>query len=155
MNPYLAQINISRFRAPLDDVGMKEFVDFLEPVNKLAEESKGFVWRLKDEQGRPSSYLTTPFKDDGMMAMNMSVWQDLDTFKNYVYGTVHSYFLRNKKRWFQPIGHPHFVMWWIPEGETPTVQEGKRRLDLFKKNGASVDAFTFQKVFDHHGVLLT
>lgn len=69
---YLAQVNVARFKASLTDPLMKEFVDFLEPVNKFAEESPGFIWRLKDEQGRSASYIETPFKDE-MMAVNISV----------------------------------------------------------------------------------
>ncbi len=149
---YLAQINISRFKAPLGDGSMKEFVDFLEPVNKLAEESDGFVWRLKDDDGLPSSYLPSSFDDDEMMAMNMSVWEDMKSFKNFVYSTAHSYFLKNKKKWFEPIGKPHFVMWWVAKDEIPTAQEGKKRLDLYEQNGPSAEAFTFSTVFDAQGI---
>ncbi|NHF61421.1 DUF3291 domain-containing protein [Flavobacteriaceae bacterium TP-CH-4] len=155
MNHYLAQINISRFKAPLGDRSMKEFVDFLEPVNKLAEESEGFIWRLKDEDGLPSSYLPSPFEDDGMMAMNMSVWENMDSFKNFVYGTVHSYFLKNKKQWFEPIGKPYFVMWWVAKNEIPTIQEGKEKLDLYLKVGPSPQAFTFRELFDAQGLPMT
>ena len=58
---HLAQANVARFKGALDDPIMKEFVDFLEPVNKFAEESEGFVWRLKDEEGRSSSFIESPF----------------------------------------------------------------------------------------------
>ena len=44
---HLAQFNISRLKAPLDDPSLKEFVDFLDPVNAFAEQSPGFVWRLR------------------------------------------------------------------------------------------------------------
>ena len=40
MEYYLAQANIARFKAQLDHPIMKEFVDFLEPVNKFAEERR-------------------------------------------------------------------------------------------------------------------
>ena len=33
---HLAQFNISRLKAPLDDPSLKEFVDFLDPVNDFA-----------------------------------------------------------------------------------------------------------------------
>lgn len=151
MEYYLAQINISRFKAPLDDESMKEFVDFLEPVNLLAEESEGFIWRLKDDSGQPSSFLPSPFDDDEMMALNMSVWKNIEPFKNYVYSTVHSYFLKSKKKWFNPIDHPHFVMWWIKKGEIPTAAEGKEKLNHFNENGSSPAAFTFRELFDCNG----
>ena len=98
MDFYLAQANIARFRASLDSTLMKEFVDFLEPVNKFAEESEGFIWRLTADDGKSASYIESPFKDE-MMAINISLWRDMDTFKSFVYGSVHAYFLKNKRKW--------------------------------------------------------
>jgi len=151
MSYHLAQINISRFKAPLEDVSMKEFVDFLEPVNKLAEESQGFVWRLKDEKGRPASYLINPFENEELLALNMSVWTDVESFKNFVYDSVHSYFLKHQKKWFTPVDRPRFAMWWVPEGYTPTMTEGKQKLDSIEKKGATKNAFTFQKFYYMEG----
>ena len=46
----LAEINVARMKGVnINDPIMKEFVDNLDRVNNLAETSKGFVWRLKDE----------------------------------------------------------------------------------------------------------
>ena len=50
MKYYLAQANIARFKAPLDSPLMKEFVDFLEPVNHFAEETKGLDVRFFSNQ---------------------------------------------------------------------------------------------------------
>lgn len=147
----MAQINISRFKAPLEDVSMKEFVDFLEPVNKLAEESEGFIWRLKDEEGRPASYLVNPFENEELLALNMSVWTNVESFKNFVYHSVHSYFLKNQKKWFTPVDRPRFVMWWVPKGYTPTMTEGKEKLEALENYGPTANAFTFQKFFDKNG----
>jgi len=153
MKYHLAQANIARFKASLDDPLMKEFVDFLDPVNKFAEESPGFVWRLKDEEGRPASYIESPFKDE-MMAINLSVWEDVETFKNFVYGSVHSYFLRNKKKWFHMNGISQFVMWWMPEGELPTLQLAKLKLEEFEEHGPSAKVFTFREFYDAAGTLI-
>jgi hypothetical protein len=57
----LAEFNISRLKAPLDDPSMKEFVDFLDPVNTFAEQSPGFVWgspRLTAQRRRISRHRT-------------------------------------------------------------------------------------------------
>ncbi len=151
---HLAQANISRFNAPLDDPMMKEFVDFLEPVNKFAEESKGFVWRLKDQEGRSASYLESPFKDE-MMAINISVWEDLDSFKDFVYGSVHSYFLRNKKKWFNLSKPSQFIMWWIPAGEVPTLKSTKVKLEYHEKHGDTPEAFSMRTLFDIQGNPIT
>lgn len=51
MNYHLAQINISRLIAPLDDPKIAEFVSQLQPINALADKALGFVWRLQSESG--------------------------------------------------------------------------------------------------------
>lgn len=154
MKFYLAQANIARFKAALDSLVMKEFVDFLEPVNKFAEESDGFIWRLKDEEGRSASYIESPFKDE-MMAVNISVWRDIDSFKGFVYGSVHSYFLKNKKKWFDMKGPSQFVLWWIPESELPTLQIAKDKLEELEMYGASASAFSMKQLYDPKGKLLS
>src|SRR5688572_5200391 len=60
---HLAQFNISRLKAPLDDPSLKEFVDFLDPINAFAEQSPGFVWRLTAADGAAASYLPPSYGD--------------------------------------------------------------------------------------------
>jgi len=139
-NKQLAQINISHMKAAKEDLIMKEFVDFLDPINKLAEESPGFIWRLIGEPDEPS-----PWND--MIIINMSVWENIETLKDFTYHTAHSYFVRSRKKWFEHLGRPHYVMWWVDEGHIPTLAEAAEKLDLLNKNGPSRAAFTFSKVF--------
>src|SRR2546428_11676219 len=47
----LAQINIGRLIAPLDDPQIAEFVAGLDPINALAEQSTGFIWRFETACG--------------------------------------------------------------------------------------------------------
>src|SRR5260370_21497141 len=51
MNVHLAQINIGRLRAPLDDPKIAGFVAQLDPINALADAAPGFVWRLQSASG--------------------------------------------------------------------------------------------------------
>ena len=90
----LAQVNIARMKAPLDDPMMKEFFDFLGPINQLAEDSPGFIWRLKDEEGTSAVNLELPF-DDQLLLLNMSVWEDFESLRMFTYKTVHSYFVKS------------------------------------------------------------
>ena len=48
-NYRLAQLNIAALKAPLDSPELKDFVDNLDRINALAEDSAGFVWRLKGD----------------------------------------------------------------------------------------------------------
>lgn len=136
----LAQINIAHMKAAQNDPIMKEFVDFLDPINKLADESPGFIWRLVGEPTEP-----VPWND--MIIINMSVWENIETLKDFTYNTAHSYFVRSRKKWFQHLGTPHYVLWWVEEGHIPTLAEAAEKLELLAKNGATPDAFTFAHTF--------
>ena len=49
----LAQLNVARMVAPLEDPVMAGFVDRLDQINALADAAPGFVWRLQtDEEAR-------------------------------------------------------------------------------------------------------
>ena len=83
---HLAQLNIGRFRYPTDDPRMADFMNNLDLVNGLAERSKGFVWRLKDESNNATNF--RPF-DDPNMAVNLSVWENGEALERFVWQTVH------------------------------------------------------------------
>jgi hypothetical protein len=138
----IAQINIAQMKAPLNSDLMKEFRDFLAPVNLLAESSPGFIWRYQDGNAHDFEY---PWEND-MLIVNMSVWENVETLENFTYKTVHSYFLQSKRKWFNQLGHPHSVLWWIEEGHIPTLVEAKAKLTLFEKSGPTKDAFLFAQV---------
>ncbi len=134
----IAQINIARMLAPLDSDTMKEFREFLAPVNQLAESSPGFIWRFRDED-----YPDLPPPEDEMIVVNMSVWASLEELQEFTYKTVHSYFIRSRKRWFHELGHPHTVLWWVKDGEIPELKEGFAKLALLEKFGPTKDGFLF------------
>ncbi|WP_035090726.1 DUF3291 domain-containing protein [Aquimarina macrocephali] len=147
---YIAEINIAKMKAPLDSPLLKEFVDFLEPINKLADESPGFVWRLKDDDGSSAANIESPLEDD-MMLINMSVWEDLTSLKNFAYGTVHSYFVRDGRKWFERMKSPHMVLWWIDRDHIPTTEEALSKLKHLEEYGQTSDAFNFKKIFNSIG----
>lgn len=147
---HLAQFNIIKLKDELNSPIIKEFRDFLAPVNLLAEESNGFIWRLKDESGESATDIETPYEDK-LIFINMSVWENFDYLKEYTYKTVHSYFVRNKKKWSNNMEGYRAVMWYVDEGHIPTINEGKEKLDLLNKNGSSYEAFSTTEIFDALG----
>ncbi|WP_299619266.1 DUF3291 domain-containing protein [uncultured Tenacibaculum sp.] len=147
---HLAQYNIIRLKDELDSPIIKEFKDFLAPVNLLAEESKGFIWRLKDESGESATDLETPYEDK-LIFINMSVWENYETLRNYSYKTVHSYFLKSRKKWSNEIEGHKAVLWYIDQGHIPTVAEAKEKLDLLNKNGSTPDAFSMVDIYTASG----
>jgi hypothetical protein len=147
---YIAQMNIARMQAPLEDPVMAGFVARLEEINKLADGSPGFVWRFQSEGG-DATYLR-PYDDDRIL-FNMSVWESVDSLKLYVYESAHSEVMRNRREWFEKMSDAYSVLWWIKAGHIPSVQEAKLRLEYFQKNGPSSHVFTFKKLHKPHDLV--
>ena len=144
MKYQLAQLNIGRILAPLDSEVMKDFVSNLDTINALAENSPGFVWRYTSEGNNATS--TRIFEDDYLI-VNMSVWTDMDALFDYVYRSAHVEIFKRKKEWFQKLDAMHMVMWYVPAGKMPTVQEAVERLVYLREHEATPYAFTFKKNF--------
>lgn len=141
---HLAQVNIAKAKAPLDTPTMKGFVDQLDHINKLAEMSPGFVWRLQTEDGDATAL---KIFEDELIIVNMSLWESFESLKNYVYSGDHLAVLKNKKNWFEKPDSPILALWWVPAGQAPTVESAKLALETLKEKGSSPDAFTFAKPF--------
>ena len=145
MTYHLAQINVARMKgASIDDPVMQEFVDNLDGVNALAEQSAGFVWRLKDDTDNATHL--NPY-DDQRMIVNMSVWESIAALQHFTFKTFHADFLRRRKAWFERFESAHSALWWIPAGEVPTLEEGVQRLAELQKKGPTARAFNFKKVY--------
>jgi heme-degrading monooxygenase HmoA len=145
MTFHLAQLNIGRGIAPLNDPAMAEFVAAIPEFNALAEASPGFVWRLKDESGASSSYVRA--YDDERMLLNLSVWESVDALRAYTYASAHRQIFSRRKEWFEPHQGPYLVMWWVPAGHVPTVEEALERLAQLAAHGPTPQAFTFKESF--------
>ena len=140
---HLAQINIARLRAPLDDPLLAEFVENLDGVNLAAEQAEGFVWRLKDECGN-----ATEFQHFGPeFIINMSVWRDVRSLRRYVASEPHRSIMMKKENWFYLMDKPHLALWWIAAGHVPTLVEADEKLDRLQKTGPIQAVFTFAKNF--------
>lgn len=142
MNYQLAQLNIAQLLAPLDSPQLQDFVDNLDRINTLAEQSQGYIWRLQTEEGDATAL--RPFGDD--VIVNLSVWQDIESLYQFVYKTAHTEIMSRRREWFERM-QTYMVLWWIPAGHQPSVEEAKQRLDLLQAQGASAEAFTFKKPF--------
>jgi hypothetical protein len=140
----LAQLNIALAKYPLDAPEIKEFVDNLELVNGIAESSEGFVWRLKDESGDATNIQA--FEDPNMI-VNMSVWDSVDSLKNFMFRTHHRDFMRRKGDWFHRLPEDTYVLWWTEEGHIPTLEEAIERLEHLRETGDTPYAFTFKTNF--------
>jgi ribosomal protein S18 acetylase RimI-like enzyme len=138
---HLAQINLGTMVAPVDDPEVAEFMAALDAVNAIADRAPGFVWRLQDDNGNATSiHLFT----DPLALVNMSVWESVETLRDYVYRTTHVEYFRRRAEWFRPEGK-RVALWWVPEGTVPDVRDGVRRVEFLERHGPSPYAFGFAR----------
>jgi Domain of unknown function (DUF3291) len=96
------------------------------------------VWRLKDDSNNATAIRPA---SDPTMAVNLSVWENVEALERFVWMTVHKQFYNRKGDWFQKPGTPHFVMWPIPSGHIPNLEEATGRLAHLTVQGDSDFAF--------------
>jgi len=140
----LAQVNIGIIRGPMDSPIMAEFAANLDRINALAESSPGFVWRLQTPEGNATAI--RPFQDENML-INMSVWQDAESLRKFVYHSAHAEILRRRREWFAKMSEAILALWWVPRGHRPSVEEAIARLELLRRKGSHPAAFTFRETY--------
>ena len=145
---HLAQINIARAVASLDDPALAEFVAQLDAINAIADDSPGFVWRLQSESGNATDIEVT---EDPSFIVNMSVWEDLESLFAYVYKSDHIAVMAQRRKWFEKPSGAFMALWWLPAGTLPCIEEGLRRVALLDRNGPAAEAFTFKVAFGPDG----
>ena len=141
---HLAQINIAKARDELDSPRMDGFVSRLDEINALAEKAPGFIWRLQTDDGDATSLRVF---EDPLLIINMSVWKDVESLKDFVYRSVHVELLKNRAEWFDRIQGAYQALWWIAAGSLPTIEQGRQKLEMVEQAGANPDAFTLSRIF--------
>jgi Domain of unknown function (DUF3291) len=142
---HLAQLNVGLVRAPTDSPELADFMAGIDPVNAAADATAGLVWRLQDGDG-PGATALRPRGPD--LIVNMSVWESLEALRDFVYRNgPHLDFMRRRRDWFHRMTQEHLVLWWVPAGHIPDLDEALSRLDLLRDNGPSPLAFTFHEPY--------
>ncbi len=142
-NTHLAQLNVARAIDDLDSARLADFMAALDRVNDIAERSPGFVWRLKGDNGNATDVRAG---DDARFIVNLSVWETAEQLEHFVWNTVHARVYEKKAKWFEPLSKPHLVMWWVPVGHFPTVDEATARLAKLTLQGPSDQAFGWERL---------
>jgi hypothetical protein len=140
----IAQLNIGRTVAPVDDPRLADFMAWLNDINALAERTPGFVWRLQSSSGNATDI---EVNDDPLVIVNLTVWESPDALFEFTYRTMHKAVFARRLDWFERWEGPSLVMWWQPEGTIPDVPEALRRLELLAQVGPTPEAFTFKQRF--------
>ena len=143
---YIAQVNIAKMKDTMESELMSDFVGALEEVNALAESASGFKWRLK---GDDDNAMAIRVFEDNFLIINMSVWEDVESLKSFVYSGRHIDVYRKKKKWFHSMSDHHMAMWFIEKDHIPTPEEAKEKLSYMNENGESIHAFTFKGKYSY------
>src|SRR3990172_6597894 len=96
---HLAQYNLARLLAPLDDPMIADFVADLHRVNELGDRSPGFVWRLQTEDGTSTSVRV---RGGPLIVVNLTVWESVEALFDFTYRSGHAEVYRRRRQWFEP-----------------------------------------------------
>lgn len=138
---HLAELNVGRLLAPTDDPRVAEFMGALDRINGLGKRMPGFVWMMEGSGAPGTGNTEAKIEGDPQYVSNLTVWESGDALEAFVYNTVHRQFLDRRAAWFEVLGQMHFVMWWVPVGHRPGLQEALAKLDRLRAEGPSDTAF--------------
>jgi hypothetical protein len=138
---HLAELNVGRLVANTDHPRVAEFMAALDRINGLAARMPGFVWRMQGEGGPNTGNTDAKIGGDPRFVPNLTVWESVETLEAFVWNTVHRRFYERRAEWFEVLGSMHFVMWWVPEGHRPSLDEALERLAHREAEGDSDHAF--------------
>ena len=144
---HLAQLNIARALAPLDSELLAPFVAAIDEVNALADTAPGFCWRLQDPESDLPGAVGIRAYDDPDMIVNLSVWSTREALWDFVHSAGHLAVMRRRGEWFGAVGAAHLVLWRVPPGTEPSIDEAAARLEHLREHGPSAHAFTFKAPF--------
>ncbi|WP_211366232.1 DUF3291 domain-containing protein [Pseudonocardia kunmingensis] len=149
---HLAQVNVARLRAPVDDPSMREFAAGIDSIHCLAAASPGFVWQLRTDDGHG---ICVQPGEGGPVFVNLTVWRDYEALHAFTYRTAHAAFLKRRSRWFAATPQPSTALWWLPAGTVPAVDDALRRLRHLRTYGPTARAFSLRRRFRPDGTPAT
>ena len=157
MTHELAQVNIARLDAPLDDPRLADFVAALDEVNADADAAPGFVWRLQTEDGNATAIRAFEWDTAGSagMIVNMSTWTSVQALADYVFSGRHLEVMKRRREWFVPMREAYTALWWVPAGYRPTTAEAEERVRHLRAHGPTQHAFTIRRAWPAPGAAAT
>ena len=140
---HLAEFNIGILKYDWDDPRVADFQNNLDRVYAIAERSPGYVWHLPPDQMEAAQ-----LDPKGILGGNprtastLSVWESPEALYAFSFETVHKQFYDRRDEWYDAAEQGmRFVMWWVPEGHRPTIDEAAERLEHLARHGNSQTAF--------------
>jgi len=141
----LAEFNIGILKYDWEDTRVADFRDNLDRVFALAERADGYVWHMKEADMEAAQRdAEGVLGGDPRTASTLSVWRDIPSLEHFVFRTLHKRFYDRRGEWYGPQsawGGHRLVMWWVPDGHTPTIVEAADRLNHLAAHGDGKAAF--------------
>ena len=131
----LAEVNLAWMRYPLEDQRMLTMRDEIVRINRLRDQSPGFIWRYETAQGDATDVRVL---DDPRVLFNLSIWRSVKDLRAYVYHGEHVAFFRQWREWFRPPPQDPVAMWWVKEGASPTVDDAMARWRRLRSSGPTI-----------------
>ena len=141
---HIAQLNVATALYDADDPRIRGFYEQLDAINALAEQSRGFVWRLQSETGNATDIQVG---SDPRLIVNMSVWESVEALSDFAYKSAHRKVFADRRKWFKRPDQAYQVLWWVPVGHFPDIDEAMQRLTTLRASGPTPTAFDFQTQF--------
>jgi hypothetical protein len=145
---HLAELNVGRLIAPTDDPRVAEFMAALDRINGMGKRMPGFVWMMVGSGAPGTGNTEAKIAGDPQYVSNLTVWEDVASLEQFVWNTVHRQFYERRHDWFEVLGAMHFVMWWVPAGHQPTLDEALARLAHLRAHGDTDHAFGWAHLKD-------
>ena len=134
----IAQMNWGRLKYPLQDKRMSEFTDSLHNVYILAENHPGFIWRISESESELQLY---DLGFDNLISSTVSVWNNIESLKDYTYNSLHGVYLKRSSEWFEKIDGPQLVIWNCEKDAQPNFKDSFDRLENLKNKGPTDYAY--------------
>ncbi|WP_338909287.1 DUF3291 domain-containing protein [Streptomyces nigra] len=172
--PRLALYTFGVLKTPLADStpATREFYETGEAVYRKIGQHPGYLghaitnggdrgllfgadWGAWGEFTVPSWYGKGRTVETTALAATLSLWTGLRPAFDAIYTGLHRAALNRRYDWFERMGRPSHVIWWVPDDATPTWQDGVARLEHLHDHGSAPYAFTFHRPFTESGVPVT
>jgi hypothetical protein len=144
MTYHLAEYNVGTMRGALNSAIMSGFVARFDEINAHADRAPGYVWRLAMPEAEAAGIEVI---DESLVLINLSVWETIEALHQFTYYSPHVELFRQGADWFEKMMVPILVLWWIPAGHIPTLDEARIKLSHLEQHGATPLAFTFKQRF--------
>lgn len=153
----LAFLTFGVFHEPIGHARVQGFLDRAPGVYAAADASTGFQGRsIRDYETWKHSWgdivvpRCYPQLEHTNYAMTLSLWDDLESVAAFAYKGAHAEALAHRTDWFQSLGLPSYVAWWVDEDRV-SWQDAADRMDHLHEHGSTAQAFNFRNAFDAHG----